>query len=44
MTTGSSGAVAWVEDIELCPDALYMEITGKALVEVISGTVDLEAS
>ena len=28
---GPAGAVAWSEGIELCPDALYMEITGKAL-------------
>ena len=26
---GPAGAVAWGEDIELCPDALYMELTGK---------------
>ena len=24
-------SIAWNEDIELCPDALYMEITGKAV-------------
>lgn len=30
----SAGAVAWGEDIELCPDALYMELTGKSLEEV----------
>ncbi len=23
------GAVAWSEEIELCPDALYIELTGK---------------
>ena len=40
---GSSGAVAWGEDIELCPDALYMEITGRTPDEVTSGTADLEA-
>ena len=26
--------VAWNDDIELCPDALYMEITGKSLSEL----------
>lgn len=41
---GSSGAIACGEDIELCPDALYMELTGRTLDEVISGTADLEAS
>ena len=28
---GPTGAVAWSEEIELCPDALYMELTGKKL-------------
>ena len=23
------GGIAWGEDIELCPDALYMQLTGK---------------
>lgn len=32
---GQAGAVAWGEDIELCPDALYMELTGKPLEELI---------
>ena len=27
-------AIAWDEEIELCPDALYMEITGKALEDL----------
>ena len=31
------GAVAWGEDIDLCPDALYLEITGKAVEEVMAG-------
>lgn len=26
---GPTGAVAWREEIELCPDALYTELTGK---------------
>ena len=34
---GSSGAIAWGEDIELCPDALYLELTGRTLDEVIIG-------
>ena len=28
-------AVAWGEDIELCPDALYMRVTGKSLAELM---------
>jgi hypothetical protein len=31
---GSLGGVAWSKDVELCPDALYMEITGKSPAEV----------
>ena len=27
-------SIAWNDDIELCPDALYMEITGKSLSEL----------
>lgn len=25
------GSVAWSEDIELCPDSIYLELTGKKL-------------
>ena len=30
----SYGAVAWNEDIDLCPDSLYVEITGKSFEEL----------
>ena len=30
----SFGAIAWSEDVDLCPDALYMEITGKSFEEL----------
>ena len=29
-----SGAVTWNEDIDLCPDALYPRLTGKAVEEL----------
>lgn len=29
-----AGAVAWGEGIDLCPDALYLRLTGKAPVEL----------
>lgn len=29
------GAVAWGEDIELCPDALYLQLTGKSVREYL---------
>ena len=31
------GTVAWSEEIELCPDALYMELTGKSPRQVFPG-------
>mgnify|MGYP001580369512 CR=1 FL=1 len=26
---GSSGEIAWSEEIDICPDAIYLKITGK---------------
>ena len=31
------GAVAWGEALELCPDALYMQLVGKSVAEVMLG-------
>lgn len=31
-------SIAWSDEIELCPDALYMEITGKTAEEIIPGS------
>ena len=31
------GAVAWSQEIELCPDALYIELTGQSLDEFLPG-------
>ena len=28
-------AIAWNEELELCPDALYMQLTGKSVGEVM---------
>ena len=30
-------AIAWDDDIDLCADALYMELTGKSVEEVMPG-------
>ena len=30
---GPGGSIAWGDDIELCPDALYMQLTGKSVEE-----------
>lgn len=40
----ANGAVAWGEDIELCPDALYMRLTNKSIEEVMPETRALEAN
>ena len=40
----ANGAVVWDEDIELCPDALYMRLTDKSVEEVMPGLRTLEAN
>ena len=32
---GRFGQIAWSEDIEICPDAAYLEITGKGATETV---------
>ena len=34
----SGGAITWGDDIDLCPDAIYMQLTGKCVEEVMPGT------
>jgi hypothetical protein len=34
VTIGSGGEVRWSDEVDLCADALYMEITGKTPEEV----------
>lgn len=36
VSIGSSGEVRWGDDVDLCPDALYMQLTGKSPEEVFS--------
>lgn len=31
------GSVVWGNDVELCPDALYLQATGKAVDELMPG-------
>lgn len=33
---GDSGAIAWTDEIDLCPDALYIKITGKTPEQLFS--------
>ena len=35
---GESGEIVWSDKIDLCPDALYMKITGKSVEELFSET------
>lgn len=34
---GSSGELAWGDKIDLCPDSLYLKVTGKKPEEVFPG-------
>ena len=36
---GSSGQIAWSDEIDLCPDAIYLQITRKAPEEVFENLV-----
>ena len=37
----SHRSIAWGEEIELCPDALYLELTGKTVEEIMPGAKSL---
>ena len=30
-----TGGIAWGDDVELCPDALFLRLTGKSLADVM---------
>ena len=32
-----AGGIAWGEEVELCPDALYVQLTDKSVAEVMPG-------
>ena len=34
---GEGGEVAWGDDLDMCPTALYLKLTGKPLEEVLPG-------
>ena len=38
------GGIAWGEEIELCPDTLYMKLTGKSVEEVFPGVMGTSIS
>jgi hypothetical protein len=33
---GSSGQIAWSDKIDICPDSIYLEITGKSTEDIFS--------
>ncbi len=39
VTVGEGGSVRWSEDAELCPDALYLRLTGKPVEAVFEKLV-----
>ena len=40
VSIGQDGAVRWNDDVELCPDALYLEITGRSPEDVFSSSAE----
>jgi len=34
---GRSGDLQWGDDLDLCPDALYMQLTGKTVAQLFPG-------
>ncbi|MFL6259877.1 MAG: DUF2442 domain-containing protein [Thermoanaerobaculia bacterium] len=34
---GPLGNIAWTDEVDICPDALYLEITGKSPEDVFPG-------
>jgi hypothetical protein len=41
---GGSGEIAWGEQIDICPDAAYLQITGKTPEEVFPNLTKVEIS
>ncbi len=37
VTVNESGAIVWPGDIDLCPDALYLRLTGRPAEEIFPG-------
>jgi hypothetical protein len=41
---GPSGEIQWSDKVDLCPDALYLEITGKAPEEVFPNLLKVQVN
>jgi Protein of unknown function (DUF2442) len=40
---GSHGAIEWGEDLDICPDAMYLRLTGKSPEEVFPALKSVHA-
>jgi len=40
---GSHGAIEWSPDLDLCPDAMYLRLTGKTVAEAFPGFASTSA-
>ena len=40
---GSHGAIEWGSDIDICPDAMYLRLTGKSPEEIFPGLRSVHA-
>jgi hypothetical protein len=40
---GSHGAIEWSPDLDLCPDAMYLRLTGKTVEEAFPGFASTSA-
>jgi hypothetical protein len=41
---GPSGEIAWNDEVELCPDSIYLKLTGKTPEEIFPNLVRTEVS
>ena len=39
-----TGALKWSDEVDICPDALYMELTGKSVEEMFAGEKSIDAA
>jgi hypothetical protein len=43
VTLGPHGAIGWSRELDLCPDAMYLRLTGKTVEEVFPAFVSTSA-
>jgi len=41
---GPSGEIAWNDEVELCPDSMYLKLTGKSPEEIFPNLVRTEVT